>query len=51
MGTLITGFIGPILCGCMIVSKTWIRVLENGNFSVGDIFMDVFVGYTDECWF
>ena len=47
-GTLITSFIGPIPCGCMIVSKTWIGV-ENGNFGVGDIFSDVCVGYTNEC--
>ena len=40
MGTLKTGFVGPIPCGCVTVLKTRVGV-ASGNFGVGDIVTDV----------
>jgi hypothetical protein len=50
MGTLKTGFVGPIQCGCVTVLKTQIGV-ESDNFGERGIFTGIVVGYTDECWF
>jgi hypothetical protein len=43
-----TGFVGPIPYGCLIVSKT---PRGGDGFGLRGVWMDIFAGYLYEWWF
>jgi hypothetical protein len=49
-GTLITGLVGPIPCGCQTVSKMP-KGAGMGGFGVEVVGICVFTGYHDGYWF